>query len=86
MLKEQYSFYLTMAQRCAIRDVALDNVYFGSDGSVIGMSFGEYEIVMFTFRRDGEIVRESRALDSDGWVTTERSSDGVWAEDLEEVE
>lgn len=85
MLKSEYSFYLTDAQRWAVRDVALDNVYFGSDGMVMGFAFEDYEVITFTFRKDGSIVRESRGLDSDGWVLTNRDSDGVWTDEEEFV-
>lgn len=87
MLKDEYSFYLTDAQRWAIRDVSLDsvNVYFGADGSVIGILFEEYEVITFTFRRDGEIVREARGLGSDGWTTNTCDVKGVWDYDKEVV-
>lgn len=86
MLKSEYGFYLTDEQRCAARDVCLDNVYFGSDGSVIGIKFDDYDIEVFTFRKDGGIVKEVRDFEG-GWTTVCRDRFGKWIdEEGEEVE
>lgn len=87
MLKNEYSFYLTDAQRWAIRDVCLSDaeVNFSTSGMVHGTVYEDYEVICYTFRRDGSIVRESRALDSDGWETKTRDIDGVWSYEEEEV-
>lgn len=84
MLKEEYAFYLTGAQRCAVRDVSLDNVYFGTDGMIVGIKFQDYDIEVFTFRKDGSIVKEVRDF-SDGWVVTHCDSEGVWTDEEGEV-
>lgn len=77
---KEYSFYLSDAQRYAIRDVVLGsaNIYFGADGSVMGMTFDEAQIVLYTFRKDGSIVRESRGLQGYRWDTHRCGIDGVW--------
>jgi hypothetical protein len=80
MLDKEYGFYLTDVQRCAIRDLSLSksNVYFGADGSVMGMTFDEVEIILYTLRKDGSVVRESRGLQGYRWDTHMLDVDGVW--------
>lgn len=87
MLHKEYAFYLTDEQRWAIHDVGLGSaeVSFSASGMVHGAVFHEYEVVLYTFRKDGGIVKESRALDSDGWETTCRDANGVWTSELEEA-
>lgn len=87
MLKEEYSFYLTDAQRWAIRDMGLSevDVNFSTSGMVHATVFEDYEVRCFTFRKDGGIVKETRALDSDGWETICMDAEGVWTSELGEV-
>mgnify|MGYP000276441905 FL=1 len=87
LLDKEYAFYLSDAQRYAIRDVVLgiSNVYFGADGSVMGMTFDESQIILYTFRKDGTIVRESRGLQGYRWTTHKCDIDGVWDYEEEEV-
>lgn len=84
-MRKEYAFYLTDAQRDAIRDVGMEDVEvsFTTSGMVNGTVMDEYEITCYTFRKDGEVVRESRGLDTDGWVTDVRSADGVWTYEVE---
>lgn len=84
-MRKEYAFYLTDAQRDAIRDVGVEDVEvsFTTSGMVNGTVMDEYEITCYTFRKDGEVVRESRGLDTDGWVTDVRSTDGVWTYEVE---
>lgn len=85
MLRKEYAFYLTDAQMEAIRSVGVEvvEVSFTTSGMVTGTVMDEYEITCYTFRKDGEVVRESRGLDTDGWVTDVRSPDGVWTYEAE---
>jgi hypothetical protein len=88
VLKEKYEFDLTVAQRCAIRDACIDtkNVFFCADGMVTGIKFEDYDIEVFTFRKDGSIVKEVRDF-SDGWVTSNCDINGIWRdEEGEEIE
>lgn len=86
LFNKEHTFYLTDAQRYAIRDVTLDsgNLYFCADGMVMGVAFEDNEIVLFTFRKDGTVVREARGLDIDGWTTDTLDIDGVWHFEAEE--
>jgi hypothetical protein len=89
MLKEKYEFDLTVAQRCAIRDACVSEVEvsFTTGGVVTATVFEEYEIVFYTFRKDGEVVREVRDFGSGGWVTWVCGLDNVWRdEEGEEIE
>lgn len=80
MLEKEYGFYLTDAQRCAIRDLCLgsSNVYFGADGCVMGLTFDENDIILYTLRKDGSVVREMRGLQGYSWHTNDRDVHGVW--------
>ena len=86
MLKKEYAFYLTDAQRWAIRDVSVSEseVSFTATGLVQAIVWDEYDVRCYTFRKDGEIIRESRSLGSDGWVTDRCDTDGVWHYEVEE--
>ena len=54
-------------------------VSFTATGMVNATVYEDYGIICYTFRKDGEIVKESRTFDvSEGWVTDTRNSDGVW--------
>lgn len=87
MMKNEYGFYVTDAQKVAIRDVGLAEVEvsFTTSGMVHATVFEEYEVVCYTFRKDGGIVKETRSLDSDGWETTCRDANGVWTTELKEL-
>lgn len=81
MLPKEFAFYLTDAQRCVIRDLCLEksNVYFGADGSVMGLTFDGVEIILYTLRKDGSVVRESRGLRGYRWDTHTLDTAGVWS-------
>lgn len=85
MLHKEYGFYLTDEQIEAIKSVGVEpvEVSFTTSGMVTGTVMDEYEITCYTFRKDGEVVRETRGLDTDGWVTDVRSPDGVWTYEAE---
>jgi hypothetical protein len=87
-MRSDYRFTLTEGQLAAIRDVGVQDVEvsFCTSGMVNATVNDEYEITCYTFRKDGSIVRETRGLDSDGWVTDVRSVEGVWTYELQEVE
>lgn len=86
-MRKEYGFYLTDEQIEAIKSVGVEasEVAFTTSGMVNGTVMDEYEITCYTFRKDGEVVRESRGLNSDGWVTDVRSSEGVWRYEVEEA-
>lgn len=87
-MRKEYAFYLTDAQIEAIKSVGVADVEvsFTTSGMVNATVFDEYdEITCYTFRKDGEIVKESRAFTSEGWVTDVRSADGEWLVDEEEA-
>lgn len=89
MLKKEYAFYLTDAQRWAIRDASVDdnNVHFCADGMVTGIKFQDHDIEVFTFRKDGTVVKEVRDFFSDGWTVSNLGEDGLWRDELgEEIE
>jgi hypothetical protein len=79
-MNSEYGFYLTDAQIKAIADVGVSDVEvsFSTSGMVNAMVWDEYEITLYTFRKDGGVVRETRGLDSDGWVTDCRDIYGKW--------
>ena len=85
MFRKEYGFYLTDEQIEAIKSVGVElvEVSFTTSGMVTGTVMDEYEITCYTFRKDGEVVRESRGLDTDGWVTDVRSADGMWTYEAE---
>jgi len=85
MLRKEYAFYLTDEQIRSIGAVGVEasEVSFTTGGMVTGTVMDEYEVTCYTFRKDGEVVRETRGLDTDGWVTDVRSVDGVWTYEAE---
>lgn len=87
MREADYIFRLTDLQKYAIRDVAvsMSELCFTGSGVVKAIVWEEYEVFSYIFREDGSIVKESRGLDSEGWLTEERDSDGVWRTELEMV-
>ena len=84
MMKSEYSFTLTDAQRIAIRDVGLSDadVSFSATGMVNATVFSEYEITCYAFGGTGGIVKETRGLESGGWDTVYRNTDGMWIDEL----
>ena len=84
-MRKEYGFYLTDEQIEAIKSVGVEasEVAFTTSGMVTGTVMDEYEITCYTFRKDGEVVRETRGLDTDGWVTDVRSPDNVWTYEAE---
>ena len=87
MREADYSFRLTDLQKYAIRDVAvsMSELCFTGSGVVKAIVWEQYEVISYIFREDGTIVKESRGLDSDGWVIEERDTDGVLHTELEMV-
>jgi hypothetical protein len=84
-MRKEYAFYLTDEQIRSIGAVGVADVEvsFTTSGMVTGTVMDEYEITCYTFRKDGEVVRETRGLDTDGWVTDVRSADGVWTYEVD---
>jgi len=85
MWRKEYAFYLTDEQIRSIGAVGVSEVEvsFTTSGMVTATVMDEYEVTCYTFRKDGEVVRETRGLDTDGWVTDVRSVDGVWTYEAE---
>ena len=86
-MRKEYGFYLTDEQIEAIKSVGLEasEVAFTTSGMVTGTVFGDYDITCYTFRKDGEVVKETRDLDGLGWVVDIRNPDGVWLVDGEDA-
>lgn len=85
-MRKEYAFYLTDEQISSIRLVGVEpsEVSFSASGGMVtGTVMDEYEITCYTFRKNGEVVRETRGLDADGWVTDVYSVDGVWTYEVE---
>lgn len=82
----EFGFYLTDAQKNAMHDVSVDlaELHFTGTGSVAGIVWGEYDVISYTFRKDGGIVKETRSFaGSDGWDTDYRDHNGKWMSELE---
>lgn len=70
MMRKEYSFTLTDEQIQAIDQLnGFGYLMFSENGSVQIMEWDEYEVTIHTVYKDGDILRESRGLDSDGWET-----------------
>lgn len=68
-MSKQFVFELTDEQEKAIKEwTTLDEIQFHADGMVSWIEWRDYDVRVFTFRKDGSVVLEERDF-SDGWST-----------------
>lgn len=68
-MSRQYVFELTEEQLTTIKSICtLDDITFHTNGMVSYINWGDYDVKVWTFRKDGSYVLEERDF-SDGWET-----------------
>lgn len=70
-MSRQFVFELTDEQEKAIKEwTTLDEISISANGLVFWANWGDYDVKVYTFRKDGSVVLEERDF-SDGWSTYE---------------
>lgn len=70
-MSKQFVFELTDEQEKAIKEwTTLDEISISVNGLVFWANWGDYDVKVYTFRKDGSVVLEERDF-SDGWSTYE---------------
>lgn len=76
-MSNQYVFELTDEQTKAIKYwTTLDQIQFHADGLVSWIEWRDYDVRVFTFRKDGTVVLEERDF-NEGWSTYTFDAEGA---------